>query len=62
MDLKKTMNCDVLVVGGGNAGLIAAIEARNAGAEVLLIEKAPKKARGGQPAFRGAFQNSDRRE
>ena len=55
MDLKKTMNCDVLVVGGGNAGLIAAIEARNAGAEVLLIEKAPKKARGGNSRLSGGL-------
>ncbi len=30
---------DVIVVGGGGAGLAAAIEARAAGAEVLLIEK-----------------------
>jgi fumarate reductase flavoprotein subunit len=30
---------DVLVVGGGGAGLAAAIEARKAGARVLLIEK-----------------------
>ena len=47
MEVKKKLNCDVLVVGGGNAGLVAAIEANNAGARVLLIEKAPKKARGG---------------
>lgn len=32
---------DVLVVGSGYAGLCAAIEAANAGAEVLLIEKGP---------------------
>jgi tricarballylate dehydrogenase len=34
-------------VGGGNAGLVAALEAKNSRASVLLIEKAPKKARGG---------------
>jgi flavocytochrome c len=32
---------DVLVVGGGGAGLAAALEARAAGARVLLIEKMP---------------------
>ena len=33
------MTCDVLVVGSGYAGLCAAIEAKNAGADVLLVEK-----------------------
>lgn len=38
---------DVLVVGGGNAGLCAAITARRAGASVLLLESAVKDFRGG---------------
>ena len=38
---------DVLVVGGGNAALCAAITAREAGAEVLLLESAPREFRGG---------------
>lgn len=38
---------DVLVVGGGNAGLCAAISARRAGARVLLLESATKDFRGG---------------
>lgn len=33
--------CDVVVVGTGFAGLTAAIEARNSGAKVLVIEKMP---------------------
>jgi tricarballylate dehydrogenase len=40
-------SCDVLVVGGGNAGLSAAITAREAGASVVLLEHAPKVFRGG---------------
>jgi tricarballylate dehydrogenase len=38
---------DVLVVGGGNAALCAAIGARQAGASVLILEAAPKFYRGG---------------
>ncbi|MDQ2801741.1 MAG: FAD-dependent tricarballylate dehydrogenase TcuA [Pseudomonadota bacterium] len=38
---------DVLVAGGGNAALCAAITARQAGASVLLIEHAPRAFRGG---------------
>ena len=38
---------DIIVVGGGNAGLCAAIEAASAGARVLMLESAPKAYRGG---------------
>ncbi len=38
---------DVLVVGGGNAALCAALMAREAGASVLLLEAAPRAWRGG---------------
>ena len=38
---------DVLVVGGGNAGLCAAITAQRAGARVLVLESAIKDFRGG---------------
>ncbi len=38
---------DVLVLGGGNAALCAALTAREAGASVLLLEAAPREWRGG---------------
>ena len=38
---------DVLVVGGGSAGLSAAIAARRSGASVRLVEHAQAKLRGG---------------
>jgi tricarballylate dehydrogenase len=38
---------DVLVIGGGNAALCAALMAREAGATVLLVESAPREWRGG---------------
>jgi tricarballylate dehydrogenase len=42
-----TQKFDVLVIGGGNAALCAAISARRAGASVLVLEGAPKFYRGG---------------
>jgi NADPH-dependent 2,4-dienoyl-CoA reductase/sulfur reductase-like enzyme len=36
---KQAMKTDVLVVGGGAAGLAAACTAAKAGARVLLVEK-----------------------
>ncbi|MGD1323876.1 FAD-dependent tricarballylate dehydrogenase TcuA [Pandoraea pnomenusa] len=38
---------DVLVIGGGNAALCAALMAREAGASVQLLESAPREWRGG---------------
>jgi tricarballylate dehydrogenase len=41
----------VIVVGAGNAALCAALAAREEGAEVLVLERAPKERRGGNTAF-----------
>jgi tricarballylate dehydrogenase len=38
---------DVAVLGGGNAGLCAALSAREAGASVIVVESAPREFRGG---------------
>ena len=44
---------DVVVVGAGNAALTAAMSARQAGARVLVLEKAPHSLRGGNSRFSG---------
>lgn len=44
---------DVVVVGGGNAALCAAISAHEAGARVAVLERADKDHRGGSSAFTG---------
>src|SRR5262245_65325286 len=38
---------DVAVLGGGNAGLSAALNARELGASVVVLESAPREFRGG---------------
>jgi tricarballylate dehydrogenase len=38
---------DVVVIGGGNAGLVAAITARRHASRVLILERAPAQMRGG---------------
>src|SRR5215475_13402962 len=44
---------DVIVVGAGNAGLTAALAARQQEMRVLLLDKCPKSARGGNTRFSG---------
>ena len=44
---------DVVVVGAGNAALCAALSASEAGASVLVLEKAPEYFRGGNTYFTG---------
>jgi tricarballylate dehydrogenase len=42
-----TLTCDIAVLGGGNAALCAALTARETGADVIVVECAPKSFRGG---------------
>ncbi|MFC8097679.1 FAD-dependent tricarballylate dehydrogenase TcuA [Streptomyces sp. NPDC057363] len=42
---------DVVIVGGGNAALCAALAAREAGSSVVVLERAPYEERGGNSTF-----------
>src|SRR6188472_493719 len=65
--MKKYSNrtCDILIIGGGSAGLRAAIEAHDAGANVLIISKSKRGnphtvlARGGINAALGTMDPED---
>ena len=46
---------DVVVVGAGNAALCAALSAREAGASVVVLERAPEYLRGGNSYFTGGL-------
>ena len=56
MDLPMNSSYVVVVVGAGGAGFSAAIEAKNAGANVVLLEKLP--AVGGNSLISGAEMNA----
>ena len=47
MNSPLTQHTDVLVIGGGNAALCAALMAAENGARVTLLEAAPREWRGG---------------
>src|SRR5205809_3915748 len=61
----SSRSCDVLIVGGGSAGLRAAIESHDAGSEVLVVSKSRKAdphtvlARGGINAALGTMDPED---
>src|SRR5260221_12808798 len=46
-----TLHCDVLVVGAGHAALCAALAARESGANLLVLERAPFDERGGNSRY-----------
>jgi succinate dehydrogenase / fumarate reductase flavoprotein subunit len=62
---QSNYSCDVLIIGGGSAGLRAAIEAHDAGANVLIISKSKSGdphttlARGGINAALGTMDPED---
>lgn len=47
----ETLKTDVVVVGAGNAAMCAAISAKENGADVLVLEKAPEEEKGGNSTF-----------
>ena len=53
--MSSSQNADVVVVGGGNAALSAALAAIEQGASVLVLEKAPEYLRGGNSYFTGGL-------
>jgi succinate dehydrogenase flavoprotein subunit len=63
--MTKSRTCNVLIIGRGSAGLRAAIEAHDAGAQVLIISKTKKEdphtvvARGGINAALGTMDPED---
>jgi len=44
-------HCDVAIVGAGNAAMCAALSARECGASVVVLERAPEDEAGGNTAF-----------
>jgi succinate dehydrogenase/fumarate reductase flavoprotein subunit len=65
MNIGSKRSCDVLIIGGGSAGLRAAIEAHDAGTNVLIISKVQRGdphtvlARGGINAALGTMDPED---
>jgi len=51
----REIETDVLVIGAGNAALVAAEAAYDSGVKVTVLERAPKERRGGNSAFSGGL-------
>lgn len=53
---QQKMKTDVLVIGGGMAGLFAAVKAHDAGAKVMLVSKGRLGSSGSTPFAKGLFE------
>lgn len=51
----RSVVTDVVIVGAGNAALVAALTAHEAGARVIVLEAAPEAERGGNSRFSGGI-------
>ncbi|MFA9422338.1 MAG: FAD-dependent oxidoreductase [Sedimentibacter sp.] len=54
MDLSKKITTDVLIIGGGMSGLLAAIKAKKEGADVVLVDKG-HAGKSGQSPYADSF-------
>ncbi|WP_430298451.1 FAD-binding dehydrogenase [Sinomonas sp. B1-1] len=57
VDSREVIHADVVVVGAGLAGLVAAVEAADAGRDVVVLDQEPPQSLGGQAhwSFGGLF-------
>ena len=51
--INQTIETDVLVIGGGNAGLCAGVSAKEHGVKVQIIDRGPRETSGGNTRFAG---------
>lgn len=58
----KPSDCDVLVIGGGMAGLFAAVKAHDAGSKVILVSKGGLGTSGQTPFAKGYFSYDAKKE